>query len=300
MSFQWPDTSRDGFTRETLRATHDLHSDSRFSDDGLADLLERYPREHLGVYAFPAHREGRIVADHGSAHGVSGRDLLDVVKRGKIWLNLRNAGGHLSDYGALRDDLFDGLDAATGKKTLKRDLGVLISSPGVHVHYHLDIPLVVLVQVRGEKRVWLYPTGSPYAEASHVEAIALREREEDLPFADGFDAGAEVIDLKPGMAITWPQTAPHRVQNGDMMNVSLSCEFQTMGSLIRANAIHANGVLRRKAGLSPGLPGDVGPATVFKAALSRGVKVLHRPPEKAPSEIRFRVDPMAETGVARV
>ncbi len=297
MQFHWPSQTRETFGKSLIEASHTLHADPRFEDDGLADLLDRFPREHMGIYCFPRQSEGRVQPAHGRADGISGRDLLEAVKRGDIWLNLRDASRHLPDYGEICDDLFVQLSAASGRHILKPDLGVLISSPNVNVQYHLDIPLVVLVQIRGKKRVWLYPTGAPFAETEHIEAIALRETEEDLPYSKSFDAHAEIVDLEPGMAITWPQTAPHRVQNGNMMNVSLSCEFMTLPALIQANAIHANGVLRRKAGWNPRQPSGLDAGTLAKAGLSRMLKLVHRPagaPNPAP---QFEIDPEAETGV---
>ena len=94
-----------------------------------------------------------------------------------------------------------------------------------------------------------------------------------------------------------PQMAPHRVQNYDMMNVSLSCEFMTLPALIHANAIHTNAVLRRKAGWSPRPSSTIGAGTLAKAGLSRMLKLVHRPvgaPNPAP---QFEIDPDAETGV---
>ncbi|MCI4646340.1 MAG: hypothetical protein MRY64_16285 [Hyphomonadaceae bacterium] len=297
MTFFWPSHTRESFGKTLIEASHTLHADSHFQDDGLAELLDEFPREHLGIYCFAPQSEERVEPAHGRADGISGRDLLDAVKRGHIWLNLRDASRHLVDYDNLCDDLFDQLEVASGRHIFKRDLGVLISSPNVNVQYHLDIPLVLLVQIRGRKRVWLYPTDEQFASSEHIEAISLRETEEDLPFQAGFDAHAKVVDLEPGMAITWPQAAPHRVQNADVLNVSLSCEFMTLPALIHANAIHANAILRRKAGWHPRRPDGVTPGTLAKAGLSRMMKLVHRPagtPNPAP---QFVVDPDAETGV---
>ena len=297
MSFYWPSQTRETFGKSLIEASHSLHSDSRFDDNGLAELLDRFPREHLGIYCFPPQAEGRVEPAHGRADGIRGKDLLDAVKRGHIWLNLRDASRHLADYGETCDELFDGLEDACGRHILKRDLGVLISSPNVNVQYHLDIPLVVLVQIRGKKRVWLYPTGEPFARSEHIEAISMRETEEDIPFSASFDAHAKIVDLEPGMAITWPQMAPHRVQNADVLNVSLSCEFMTLPALIQANAIHANAVLRRRTGMSPRQPHGMDAGTIAKAGLSRVLKLMHRPvgaPNPAP---QFEIDPDAETGV---
>lgn len=290
MGYHWPNNMQQAFAREIITANHDLHERALFSDSGLADLLDRYPRERLGLYTFPVHQEGRVLPLHGRAPDLSGEALLNAVRSGHIWLNLRAASDHLPDFAELRDELFASIEAASGQRTLKQDVGVLISSPNVHVHYHLDIPLVCLVQVRGTKTLHLYPAREPFAPLDQMEAVALREREEDIAFRAEFEAQAEAIKLHPGQAVTWPQNAPHRVQNGDMMNVSLSCEFMTVPGLLRANAIYANGVLRRRFGARPRLPQSLGAGLIARAALARALKLVHRPPEKAPVPVSFEID----------
>ena len=293
LSFEWPDMTDGAIGRDLLTPVHNCDRSELFSDDGLADLLDRYPRDRLRVYMFPPHAEGRAEALHGHARGVSGEGLLKAVKTGSIWLNLRAANDCLPEYADIARALFDPLEKASGRRTFKQDVGVLISSPNIHVHYHLDVPLVCLVQVRGEKRMWLYPPRRPFVSAEQVESVVRREREEDMEFRHEFDAQSMIIDLKPGMAAAWPQFSPHRVLNGDMMNVSLSCEFMTLPALLRANAVHANGELRRRFGLNPSLPEAISPVTLGRAALSRGLKAIRRPPERGPTPLTFRVAPDA-------
>lgn len=290
MGYHWPETMQQAFGRAILTAKHDLHERELFSDDGLADLLDRYPREDLGLYTFPAHQAGRVLPMHGRAPDLSGAELLEAVKTGHIWLNLRAVSAHLPEFAAVRDELFSSLESAAQIRTMKQDVGVLISSPNVHVHYHLDIPLVCLVQIRGRKTLHLYPAREPFAPLDQMEAVALREQEEDIAFEDSFEAAAYAIELSPGEAVTWPQNAPHRVQNADVMNVSLSCEFMTMPALIRANAIYANGVMRRRFGVKPNLPSSMGTSLVARAALARALKLVHRPVDKANIPISFEID----------
>lgn len=289
MKFDWPGGMAAGFGREVYRARHDLHESELFTDDGLAELLDTYPRDKLGVYRFPPHGEGITRAAHGRAPEISGADLLNAVAQGEIWLNLRAVNREIEAYDKIEAAVFGALEDASGVRTRKRDIGVLISSPNIQVHYHLDIPLVCLVQLRGVKRLYLYPTGAPYAGAEQVEAIAMRLQDEELTFEQGFEAAAQVIEMHPGMALTWPQNAPHRVENADCLNVSLSCEFMTLPALVRANALYTNGQLRRRLGLRPSLPGKPGPAAFGKAALARGLKLIARPPAAAPTPISFEV-----------
>ncbi|WP_300379021.1 hypothetical protein [Henriciella sp.] len=294
MAIQWADNVKDSFGRTLVPAEHSFHNSPLFSDAALAALLDMYPREHLGIWTFAEHGEGEEAPVRGEAPGLSGEELLDAVRSGRIWLNLRAVNHRVSDYAGLSDTIFDSLQTATGHRIFKRDMGVLISSPNVHVHYHLDIPMVTLFQVRGQKTVWFYPPTSRFAPDEKVEAIVLKEQEEGLAFSNDFEADAREILMKPGMAVSWPQTAPHRVSNGGMMNVSLSCEFMTLPALLRANALYANGRLRRRFGAHPKRPDRVDATTLGKAALARILKKIAREPRaNTPTPPTFQIDPSA-------
>ena len=287
--YAWPETMRRDFGRKIIAGTHDAEQTGRFSDEELARLLDEYPRSKLGIFRFPDHAEGPVRAEHGQAPDLTGAEILDAVKGGKIWLNLRAVNQELPHYQHLATSLFRQLEEQAGVKTLKNDMGVLISSPDNHVHYHLDIPKVCLVQIRGVKTVYFYPVGAPFAEPEQLESIALREQDEELNYRHAFDADATIIELKPGMAVTWPQTAPHRVQNGNMMNVSLSCEFMTAPSIIKANALYANAKLRRAFGYASRFPDAVGPLTFAKAVGAQFYKKLRPMAQKSPTAISFEL-----------
>lgn len=295
MAISWPQDTRKRFGHDTITAGHTLNNSPLFCDASLAALLDTYPRDALGIWTFAEHDEGEEAPVRGVAPDLSGEELLEAVKHGRIWLNLRAVNERVADYQATANAIFGSLDRATGQRIFKRDMGVLISSPNVHVHYHLDIPLVALFQIRGKKKLWLYPAEERFAPADRVEAITLREQEEGLNFSNAFDEAAEVITLKPGMAVTWPQTAPHRVQNGDMLNVSLSCEFMTIPALIRANAIYANGRIRRDFGGRPARASALTPTTIGKAAFARLLKRSHRSEGmETPTPASFAIDLAAE------
>ncbi|MDP1737018.1 MAG: hypothetical protein Q8L23_06220 [Caulobacter sp.] len=271
----WTDDKRRAFGSEVLTFDHDLHQRPMFDDAGLADLLDRYPREKLGVFTMGEDPREWRTWRRGTAGGLSGAALLDMARAGRIWLNLRAVNDHLPDYAALAGEVFAEKEAQVpGLRTLKRDLGVLISSPNAQVFYHLDVPMVSLWQVRGVKTVWAWPVAEPYVGAQALEAIVLRETAEQFAFDPAWDAGAARVQLTPGRMITWPQNAPHRIENGPMLNVSLSMEFMTPPALLRANVIYANGLMRRRLGLDPAIQPGFSPVGLAKVAMARAAKAL--------------------------
>ena len=292
------------FGKAPLLATHSLHERDMFSDKGLADMLDRYPREAFDLYTMNDDpQNGRRIFRRGRAGDLSGADLLEVIRRGRLWLNLRAVNDHLPEYDALCREMFSDLEAKVPSlKTWRRDCGLLISSPRARVFYHLDIPCVTLWQLRGTKTVYVYPTGQPFVQNEQLEAIVLRESEEEIDYDPAFEAACERFDLTPGTLANWPQTAPHRVDNGDSLNVSLSCEFQTLQSLVYANAIYTNGVLRRRFGKNPATQTESLARLYAKAGLARLMKTWRRLPtvyDKV-TPVTFTLDLSKEAGIREI
>ena len=274
----WTTEKAKAFTRENLAFSHRLHERDLFSDEGLADLLDRYPREKLGVFTMGEDPADWRTWRRGTPGSLRGAELLEAAGAGRIWLNLREANRWLPEYAALADEIFaDKAAHAPHARTFKRDLGVLISSAQAQVFYHLDVALVSLWQIRGEKRVWVYPPCAPFVTDEDLEAIVLKETAEQFDFDPAWDSAAEVHDLKPGAMVTWRQNAPHRIENGPMLNVSLSLEFMTAEALMRANVIYANGLLRRTLGARPKVHAGFGPPALAKVAVARAAKALGLP-----------------------
>ena len=295
----WTQEKARAFSRETLAFRHGLHERPMFDEAGLVSLLDRYPRDKLGVFTM-----GEDPVDWGSwrrgeAGNLSGQELLDAAKAGRIWLNLRKTNDYLPDYAELEREIFAEKEAQVpGLRTFKSDLGMLISSANAQVFYHLDVPLVSLWQLRGRKTVWVYPVADPYIAEPQLERIVLKETAEQFAYNPAWDAGATAFEMEPGVMVTWPQNAPHRIENGPMLNVSLSIEFMTPPAVMRANVLYANGVLR-KTGARPRLQAAPHPAALAKIALARGVKAsgLSRTFQKNLAST-FRVDPAAPNAIA--
>lgn len=291
MILDWTDGKARAFTHELTQFRHDLHERPMFSDAALADVLDRYPRSALGVFTMGEDPVAWETWRRGSAGELTGAELLEAARLGRIWLNLRRTNDHLPEFAALADEVFAEKEQASGLKTFKRDLGLLISSADAQVFYHLDVPLVSLWQIRGMKRVWVYPVAEPFVSEAQLERIVLRETAEQFAFQPAWDAGARLVELKPGMMVSWPQNGPHRIENGPMLNVSLSMEFMTPAALLRANVIYANGVLRRRLGARPRLRDGLTPTNLAKLAIARGAKALNlQKPNERVLPASFRLD----------
>ena len=71
------------------------------------------------------------------------------------------------------------------------------------------------------------------------------ESEDDLPYDPSFDDHAVSHDLGPGDMVTWPQNTPHRVENLEGLNVSLTTEHYDQAAVRKRTTYLANHYLRR-------------------------------------------------------
>jgi len=275
--------TRQQFGEVVSRHTHSLHRDAMFTDDGLAALLDRYPREHIGVYRMGDTPESW---ECGRLGKVSGRQMVQAVKDGRIWLNLRAADRRDPALAEMNRQIFAELKAMIPNfRPFNTDLGLLISSPRARVFYHLDVPRVMLLHLRGHKSVWLYPREEPFVDVHGLEAVVSEKTAEEIPYSTEFDTGGQCFHLAPGDMVHWPQNAPHRIDNGDDLNVSLSIEFMTPKAQLRANAILANAWLRDRFGLKSGIEARPNVGWLPKVLLARAIRLLeprHRKPAVIP------------------
>ena len=280
----WEENTLHDFTNKDQLARHNLHENPLFSDEGLIKIIDAYPRELLEVFTMGYNPVAWGEWFLGRSNNLDGRQLMEAVKAGRIWLNLRKTNCAIPETQKLCDSLFAEIKEKTGIQTMKQDMGLLISSPNAHVFYHADMPLVMLVQIRGTKKVHLYPPNAPFITNENLEDIALKAQDEQLKFNPEWDKSAYIHDLKPGEFLTWRQNAPHRIVNHDCVNVSFSIEFMTTKAAWRANLLYANGLLRRLFGLNPSLEKSNKIFEAIKIIYARFIKAMggYRGPNRLP------------------
>ena len=187
---EWTDHQIEAFSKEPLRFRHNAHLSPLFSDETLADLIERTPRENYYVNTMKRGAKDRSSRREGEIRDLSGRDVLDAVAKGHIWVMLLNPEKVVPGYGQLaRSDLFtSSRNTFRAFKVLKKKISILISSPNIPVFYHCDLAGQTLWQVRGEKTVYVYPNHEPYLPQPNLEKIVLNEAHEiSLPYDPAWD-----------------------------------------------------------------------------------------------------------------
>lgn len=296
----WKPRHAEMYGEHILHLQHRLHQSPLFQDDALADLIDGLPREfyHVNTMNPDIHEPGTW--RDGEIAGTSGADVLEAVRKGSIWVLIQRVGEIHPEYRRMIDQIFEEFEGRVpGLKTFKKKMSILISSPNIQVYYHCDIPGQSLWQIRGSKKVYVYPNRAPFLRPEAMEKIVLNEADEqDTPYEPWFDDYAKIIDLEPGYMATWPINAPHRVVNNDCVNVSFTTEHWTTPLRNRYANLYANGILRRNLGLTnPGIA-ESGPALWAKMAVA-GVHRYSglRKKNKMSFKVDFRVDPSAPNGI---
>lgn len=260
-----------------LVARHRLHETGLFSDEALADLIDKQSDDYLTLAAMgtDASKFEWMAGQRGDA---SGKDIIQAVKTGKIWVNIICLARFHPEYAKLLNSLYAELEKnSPGFQAKHRSANLLISSPNAIVYYHIDLPVNMLWHIRGEKRVWVYPHfDNRFASPRNIERAIIGEMSEDMPFEPWFDDYALEFNVKPGQMITWPQQAPHRVTNLDSMSVSLSTEHRNKRAKRRINTHLANYYLRKQFGCKNLSIKPEGWKACVKEAYVRGVQLCNK------------------------
>jgi hypothetical protein len=286
---------------QVLLAPHRLHESGLFDDENLIRMLDRHPLYDLGINTM-GHDTNHFQWREGDRNGVPSDVLLQLVSRGRLWINMRNVLKHHKDVRDAVDSIYNELELKSpGYKAEQRSANLLISSPGALVHYHLDVPINMLWHMRGVKRVWVYPLTEQLVSQENIEAICSNELAEDLPYDESFDQYATIFDVHPGQMLTWPQNTPHRVTNLDGMNVSLSTEHKNTQAIRLVNVHLANQFLRRKLGITGWSTRVDGLSAHLKQSLTRVLRRFEKLSTKPPRmgnryPVTFKVDPNAPQG----
>lgn len=281
------------------RAGHRLARTGLFEDVALIALLDTIPRGSVHAYTMGQDPVATEQWQRGKTSMLPGADLLDVVRRGQLWLNIVRV--HEGDRGLneVVTQLYREIAGrAPGFTSTDVSATLLVSSPTAQVYYHADNQPNALWHVRGRKRVYVYPSGEPFLSTEDLEHIVSGDRDEQLPYRREFDDSATVLELEGGQVGWWPQNRPHRVENVDGLNVSLSTEYRTVESTRREHVWTANHYARALTHRPTWSTVETGLTPAAKVTLMRaGRKIAGRRPAGIGPLPTFEIDPAEPHGV---
>ena len=213
----------------------------------------------------------------GKADDLDGAALVQAVKTGALWVSCRNGMVRHPEYRRVFDQMVAEYAEEAGERILSADASILISAPQMGIFFHVDTSETMLWHVRGTKTMVIYPNDETVIPESAMEAIFLKETLSDAPYAPEMEALARRVTLSEGDAVKWPLHGPHRVVNGDDLNVSVSIEYATPASRRIGATYYVNGRLRRTLGAEPSTrnaPRALGPAYLLAAGVLKRLAPL--------------------------
>lgn len=291
------------FGRRTVELDHSLNTSNLFDDNALARLIENAPTNTYHVNTMDVATHDPRTRREGMIDGLSGLETLDAIKNGHIWILLQNPGNLDRRYQDLLEQVYGEIeDNVPGFRSFKQKMSILISSPKVQVYYHCDVPGQTLWQVRGRKRVYVYPNRAPFLPPENLERIVMGEAHEiSLPYETWFDDHAEVVDLEPGKMLHWPLNCPHRIVNEDCLNVSFTTEHWTKELRNQYVVAYGNGVIRRTFGARELAKPEAGIGLYSRMGLAAAWKYAGFQKKRAHRfQVDFKVDPTAPNGVRSI
>lgn len=268
------------FDRRPFVVRHHVREDPLFTIPALVELARRLPESSV------EYQSGRVpVGLDPAAAPKTGLSLAETLLRiddCASWVVLK----HVERVPAYRDLMLRALDEVAAAhpalpgRILDPAAFVFVSSAASVTPYHIDPEHNFLLQIRGEKTMYVWDPADrravPEEELERFHAGGHR----NLAFADELQRQATRFDLVAGDALHVPTTAPHWVQNGGAVSVSLSVTFRTPDNYRREALYRINARLRRMR-LRPRPPGSSPVADWVKLAsfeaLRRARRAVRRP-----------------------
>ena len=182
-------------------------------------------------------------------------EALHRIETCGAWVTLHQAQQD-PEYGEVFDDCMGEFERLTGVDFTKvmrvEDALIFVTSPRRVTPYHIDRECNFLLQIRGEKNLYVFDRDDrevlPPNEVERFWAIDNNA----AVYKPQFQNRATTYRLRPGNGVHIPVNNPHWVQNDDNVSISLSVNF-TYQDWERANVHRANFLLR-KFGISPRPP----------------------------------------------
>jgi hypothetical protein len=199
-------------------------------------LLERDKIAELAMELPPQSIEQNMgnlakVSDPSAAKptGLTAAESVRTISNNGAWIVLKNI-EQSDSYSNIVNAMIEQISAITTpeariQKRLQEGF-IFVSSPGSVTPYHIDHEHNILFQIEGTKRVTIYPKEPPFLLPVELERLHCGGHR-NLPDREGIESGGEEFVLTPGTALYFPVTAPHWVQNGDQVSVSLSITWRS-------------------------------------------------------------------------
>jgi len=179
-----------------------------------------------------AHNDSLVILKHAEQDPVYGPLLQEILQR-----------------------IFSFTSPASQEDILLGESLIFINSPRRMTAYHLDLESNFLLQVAGRKHVHVHDcTDRSITTHAELENHCGGDSNGAI-FKPARQADAHYYFLTPGHGVHFPSTAPHWVENGDDVSISININFDLISIHKRMKRIYSVNRLVRRMGMTPTPPG---------------------------------------------
>lgn len=246
----FPDAARTAFAAaypdQSTKLSHGLVGHGLLTLDALATLAERMPATSV-EYNLGKLPLG-VTAEDTPSNGLTLGETIRTIETNGSWAVLKNVERDPA-YAALLDDALAELEPIVAGKTgpmLHREAFIFLSSPGSVTPFHMDPEHNILLQIKGVKTMTVFPARDEHLVPAQKSEDFHGGGHRNLIWQDGFKARGKAVRLEPGDAIHVPVKAPHFVENGPTVSVSLSVTWRSERSVAEGELHSFNALLRKR------------------------------------------------------
>ena len=251
------DEFRPHFNKAPFQFLHNLADHPLFTLPRLLQLAKTTRQERPRDLYYDANSKVRVDQrwDQMGPKPFVVEEALDRIENSGAWVTLHQAQKD-PEYGALFHQCMREFEEFTGidfKHVMRvEDALIFITSPDRVTPYHIDRECNFLLQIRGEKTLYVFDQNDrEVLPEQEIERFWAVDNNAGL-YKERFQDRARSYRLVPGNGVHIPVNAPHWVKNDGNVSISLSVNF-TWKDSDRANAYRANFLLR-KLGMHPRPP----------------------------------------------
>ncbi len=242
------------YPRNTAKLPHGLLQHRLLQLDALVDLATALPAD--SVEYNPGNLPVGIKPEDVPVSHLSAAETIRSIEENGSWMVLKRIEQH-PEYAQLLTATLAEIEPLVIERTgqmLGLEGFIFISSPGSVTPFHFDPEHNILLQVRGTKTMTVFSAeDESLVRPEAHEKFHLGMHHRNQHWEPEFAAKGQPITIVPGEAIYVPVKAPHWVQNGAEVSISLSITWRSEWSYSEAEARSFNHLLR-KTGMAPRSP----------------------------------------------
>ena len=269
------DAFRASFDRRPFLIGHELANHPLFEISRLLRLCRSLPESNVEYNA--GNIPVSVAPERTPGNGLSAEETIRRIAECKSWLVLKYVEQE-PEYRALLHRCL--AEVARHSEALRPGMClaqgfIFVSSPGSVTPYHMDPEHNFLLQIRGSKRIHMFDgrDRSILSEEELEQFYCGGHR--NLEYRTDREKIGWTFDLRPGLGLHFPVTAPHFVRNGEDVSVSFSITFRTP-DLERRRMLHSCNAFLRRRGLRPAPAGTHPGNDYLKTLTYRFARGIHR------------------------